>query len=112
MAVGTSYMYNKSVAFYLLFPSDFSLLPLKDTVVALQALSKYESTQHQGDMDFVATIKGNGINHSFAFDEDNKLVTQRAPINSLPTSLTLTMVGQGCAVFQVRTMIGKGEPHT
>lgn len=72
----------------------------QDTVVALQALSKYESTQHQGDMDFVATIKGNGINHSFAFDEDNKLVTQRAPINSLPTSLTLTMVGQGCAVFQ------------
>lgn len=70
-------------------------------MVALQALAKYESTQYQGDVDFVATIKGSGIDHSFAVTENNKLVTQRAPLHTLPTSLSLTMVGSGCAVFQV-----------
>lgn len=83
----------------------------QDTVVALQALAKYESTQYQGDMDFVATIKGIGIDHSFAVTEDNKLVTQRAPLRTLPTSLSLTMVGSGCAVFQSVLRYNDHEPE-
>lgn len=70
-------------------------------MVALQAMASYESQQYQGDLNFVATVKGTNLDHSFAVDETNKLLTQLVTLPTLPVTLHLTIVGQGCAIFQV-----------
>ncbi|XP_063886499.1 pregnancy zone protein-like [Scylla paramamosain] len=84
----------------------------QDTVVALQALAKYESLQYQGDMNLKVTVKGNAIDHSFAITESNKLITQLSPLATLPTSLSLTMHGKGCAVFQCVVRYNAHEPDS
>lgn len=73
----------------------------QDTVVALQAMASYESHLYQGDLNMVIQVKASGLDHSFSVDESNKLLTQRVTLPDLPTTVSLSTMGQGCAVFQV-----------
>ncbi|XP_071547683.1 alpha-2-macroglobulin-like protein 1 [Panulirus ornatus] len=72
----------------------------QDTVVALQALAVFETRQHQGPTDMLVNITATGLSHSFSITDTNKLLQQRVTLTSLPTSVSVDVVGQGCALLQ------------
>ncbi|KAG7169002.1 Alpha-2-macroglobulin-like 4 [Homarus americanus] len=83
----------------------------QDTVVALQAMALYESRFYEGDLNMVATVKAGGLEHSFAVAEHNKFLTQLVPLPNLPTSVSLSIVGQGCTIFQSVLRYNIPEPE-
>ncbi|KAK3869382.1 hypothetical protein Pcinc_025298 [Petrolisthes cinctipes] len=74
----------------------------QDTVVALQALASFESHQEVGNgTDLVVTVDAGPLQHNFHIDNINKLLLQSTPsLPSLPTTVSLDMVGEGCALIQ------------
>ncbi|KAK4309869.1 hypothetical protein Pmani_018530 [Petrolisthes manimaculis] len=74
----------------------------QDTVVALQALASFESHQEAGNgTDLVVTVDAAPLQHNFHIDNTNKLLLQSTPtLPSLPTTVSLDMVGEGCALIQ------------
>lgn len=81
---------------------DFST---QDTVVALQALATFESYQHQGPLMVTASVTAEGLTHSFNVNDDNSLLQQLVSLPTLPTNVTLSMEGEGCAILQVTTYL-------
>lgn len=73
----------------------------QDTVVALQALALYETHLYQGPLNVVATVTASGLAHPFTVTDDNKLLQQLVKLPTVPTKVSITMEGQGCAVLQV-----------
>ncbi|KAG7168909.1 Alpha-2-macroglobulin-like 1, partial [Homarus americanus] len=71
----------------------------QDTVVALQALAMYESQLYQGSLNVVATVTATGLSHPFTVTDDNKLLQQLVTLPTLPTNVSVTVTGQGCAVL-------------
>lgn len=69
--------------------------------MALQAMASYETHTFQGPLNVVATVTATDLSHSFTLTEQNKLLQQLVTLPSLPTSVTVNMDGQGCAVMQV-----------
>ncbi|XP_063596598.1 alpha-1-inhibitor 3-like [Penaeus indicus] len=84
----------------------------QDTVVALQALASYETHTFQGPLNVVATVTATDLSHSFTLTEQNKLLQQLVKLPSLPTSVSISMEGQGCAVMQavLRYNVPEAEP--
>ncbi|XP_069170675.1 alpha-1-inhibitor 3 isoform X3 [Procambarus clarkii] len=72
----------------------------QDTVVALQALALYETHLYQGPLNVVATVTASGLAHPFTVTDDNKLLQQLVKLPTVPTKVSITMEGQGCAVLQ------------
>ncbi|XP_069170765.1 alpha-2-macroglobulin-like [Procambarus clarkii] len=72
----------------------------QDTVVALQALALYETHLYQGPLNVVATVTASGLAHPFTVTNDNKLLQQLVKLPTVPTKVSITMEGQGCAVLQ------------
>lgn len=71
--------------------------------MALQALASFEAHQDKGDItDLVVTTTMGPLHHNFHINQTNKLLLQSTPISSVPTTVTLDMVGDGCALIQVR----------
>ncbi|XP_071524396.1 alpha-1-inhibitor 3-like [Panulirus ornatus] len=85
----------------------------QDTVVALQAMAVYESHLYQGPLNVVATVTATGLTHPFTVTDDNKLLQQLVTLPTLPTSVSINMEGQGCAVLQavLRYNIPEAEPN-
>ncbi|XP_071524049.1 alpha-1-inhibitor 3-like [Panulirus ornatus] len=83
----------------------------QDTVVALQAMAVYESHLHQGPLNVVATVTATGLTHSFTVTDNNKLLQQLVTLPTLPTSVSMTMEGQGCAVLQAVLRYNIPEPE-
>ncbi|XP_064089811.1 alpha-1-inhibitor 3-like [Macrobrachium nipponense] len=83
----------------------------QDTVVALQALASYESTQYQGDLNVKALVEANDFSHSFSIIESNKLLHQETSLPILPTNVSFRMEGQGCAVLQTVLRYNDPEPE-
>nr|AYV97196.1 alpha-2 macroglobulin [Portunus trituberculatus] len=84
----------------------------QDTVVAMQALTLFESHRYQGPLNVVASVSAEGLEHSFTVNDDNKLLQQLKTLPTLPTQVNLTMTGEGCAVLQgvLRYNIPNPEP--
>ncbi|XP_068249990.1 alpha-1-inhibitor 3-like [Palaemon carinicauda] len=83
----------------------------QDTVVALQALASYESSQYQGDLNVNAIVEANDFYHLFQVTESNKLLYQQVSLPTLPTNVSLRMEGQGCAVLQTVLRYNDPEPQ-
>jgi alpha-2-macroglobulin len=85
----------------------------QDTVVALQALSQFATMVYssQGDTGLAVRVKGRGLDRaaqSFTVTNDNRLVQQTAHNKlRLPTNVTYTMQGSGCALVQVGVKFNK-----
>lgn len=74
----------------------------QDTVVALEALTKYiASLPVINKTDLVVEINGNQLTKTFHLSEDNKLVLQKLTTSNLPSKITATVAGEGCALVQV-----------
>lgn len=60
----------------------------------------YENT-YQKKFDVSVTVQTRDINQSLTFNDDNLNLLQRVEIPTLPTNVSLSMAGSGCALFQV-----------
>lgn len=78
------------------------MFAFKDTVVALEALTKYIAALPViNKTDLVVEMNGNQLTKTFKLSEDNKLVQQKLTTSNLPTKITTTVTGKGCALVQV-----------
>ncbi|KAK4324552.1 hypothetical protein Pmani_004827 [Petrolisthes manimaculis] len=84
----------------------------QDTIVALQALATYEGHLRQGTLNVKAVVTANNFTHTFNITDNNKLLEQYQPLPTLPTTVSINMTGQGCAVLQavLRYNIPQPEP--
>ncbi|KAK3893858.1 hypothetical protein Pcinc_002350 [Petrolisthes cinctipes] len=71
-----------------------------DTIVALQALATYEGHLRQGTLNVKAVVTASNFTHTFNITDNNKLLEPYEPMPTLPTTVSINMTGQGCAVLQ------------
>ncbi|XP_047480269.1 alpha-1-macroglobulin-like [Penaeus chinensis] len=72
----------------------------QDTVVALQALSLYETIFYKGSPHAKATVTAQDFSHAFEVTEGNKLLQQFEALPVLPTGVSFTVEGRGCVLIQ------------
>lgn len=75
----------------------------QDTVVALEALTKYAVMAPSTDnIDLKITVSSQHLsqNRIFEINQDNRLIQQTFDIPVVPTTLTITATGEGCALVQ------------
>lgn len=71
----------------------------QDTVVGLEALSKFARLVYQDPVDILVSISG-GLNDKIEITEDNKLVVQRQKVDKVPSELHIEATGSGCGLIQ------------
>ena len=70
--------------------------------MALQALARYSSHVGLGKVNMdILLSNSSGWDHIFSLSNNNRLVQQMVSVPSLPSELTMTPVGEGCALIQV-----------
>ncbi|KAK8391913.1 hypothetical protein O3P69_017494 [Scylla paramamosain] len=86
----------------------------QDTVVALQALAKFEMVLGQKPVDVAVIASSTDLDHSFRITDTNKLLLQRVDLSSFPTTITADLAGDGCALVQavLRYNIPEEDPST
>ncbi|XP_075072197.1 alpha-2-macroglobulin-like protein 1 [Mixophyes fleayi] len=73
----------------------------QDTVVALQALSKYAECTYSDKGDMTVTVTStSGFLEQFHVDKNNRLLLQRATLPAIPGEYTVTATGSGCVYVQ------------
>lgn len=73
----------------------------QDTVLALQALSKYASYIYEDGLDLTVKLSGKQLATKFKVDDTNSLALQTADIKALPNEVNITTKGVGCALIQL-----------
>ena len=86
----------------------------QDTVVGLAALSLYSQRVATDPLNMAVAVEEtaqvkNQLD-TFALAEENKLLLQTERLSSLPSKITLTATGQGCAMVQ--TVLRSGSDYT
>lgn len=86
----------------------------QDTVVALQALAKFEMVLGQKPVDVAVLASSTGLDHSFRISDTNRLLLQRVDLPTFPTTVTADLAGDGCALVQavLRYNIPEEDPST
>nr|XP_056704304.1 alpha-2-macroglobulin-like protein 1 [Euleptes europaea] len=73
----------------------------QDTVVALQALSRYAALTYREIEGVQVLVKSaTGFQHEFHVDKGNRLVLQQASLPEVPGQYTVEVLGNGCAYVQ------------
>ncbi|GAB1291243.1 Murinoglobulin-1 [Apodemus speciosus] len=74
----------------------------QDTVVALDALSKYGAlTFSRNQKSSLVTIQASGIiSHKFQVEDSNRLLLQQVPLPFIPGNYSVTVSGEGCVYAQ------------
>ncbi|NXT16390.1 A2ML1 protein, partial [Prunella fulvescens] len=74
----------------------------QDTVVALQALTKYAALTYRKNVNVTVTVTSpTGRVQHFVVDNSNRLLLQRAALPEVPGTYELRARGQGCVLVQV-----------
>lgn len=76
----------------------------QDTVVALDALSKYgAATFSKSQKTPLVTIQSSGsFSQKFQVDNSNRLLLQQVSLPDIPGNYTVSVSGEGCVYAQVR----------
>ncbi|XP_060092275.1 alpha-2-macroglobulin-like protein 1 [Heteronotia binoei] len=73
----------------------------QDTVVALQALSRYAALTYREIEGVQVLVKSTaGLHHEFHVDKGNRLVLQQVPLPEVPGQYKVEVSGSGCAYVQ------------
>lgn len=70
-------------------------------MVALQAMATYEGHLRQGPLNVQVIVTADNFTHTFKITESNKLLQQLQTLPVMPTTVSINMTGEGCAVLQV-----------
>ncbi|GFR23611.1 murinoglobulin-1 [Trichonephila clavata] len=81
----------------------------QDTVVGLDALSKFAKIVYKDPVDISVTISG-GLNKKIEISEDNKLLVQRNMVDEVPSVLKIEAVGSGCGLVQTSLRYNTNTP--
>ncbi|CAL1263350.1 unnamed protein product [Larinioides sclopetarius] len=71
----------------------------QDTVVGLNALSKFAKLVYSDKLDISVSISG-GLNEQVEINKDNKLLVQRNTVSQIPSELNIEATGSGCGLLQ------------
>ncbi|XP_053226684.1 alpha-2-macroglobulin-like protein 1 [Podarcis raffonei] len=83
----------------------------QNTVIALQALSKYAALTYREAEDVKVLVKSSGgFQHEFHVGKKNRLVLQQAPLAEIPGQYKLEVSGNGCAYVQTTLRYHKEPP--
>ncbi|XP_043935073.1 alpha-2-macroglobulin-P-like [Protopterus annectens] len=78
----------------------------QDTVVALQALSKYSGWTYNNKGHVTVSIKSKkNLVEKFEVNKDNRLLLQRAALTDIPGNYTAEISGDGCIILQVEMVV-------
>ncbi|GAB6025187.1 C3 and PZP-like, alpha-2-macroglobulin domain containing 8 [Chamberlinius hualienensis] len=72
----------------------------QDTVLALQALSTYESSLSTAQLNLKIKLLANDLQDTIYVNNDNRLLTQIASIPVLPNAIDVEISGIGCVLVQ------------
>ncbi|XP_063818167.1 pregnancy zone protein-like isoform X2 [Pseudophryne corroboree] len=73
----------------------------QDTVVALQALTKYAKATYSDTQDVTVTVRSlSGFQNQFHVDKTKSLLLQKETLADIPGKYTLTATGNGCVYIQ------------
>ncbi|KAM4819835.1 LOW QUALITY PROTEIN: pregnancy zone protein-like [Thomomys bottae] len=73
----------------------------QDTVIALQALSKYgAATFTKNAQATLVTVRSPGVSHDFHVDDTNRLLVQDMSLPEVPGDYSVTVSGSGCVYLQ------------
>ncbi|KAK3096606.1 hypothetical protein FSP39_001625 [Pinctada imbricata] len=73
----------------------------QDTIVALQALSRYASLVYQKGVNIMVQMSGTGFTSMFEINDKNTLLLQSKEFSKpIPDSLICSVAGKGCAFIQ------------
>ncbi|XP_053306317.1 ovostatin-like [Spea bombifrons] len=85
----------------------------RDTIVALQALSKYSMLTFSPDSSPVITVTNtNGFNHVFTVNSHNRLLLQQKDLPDIPGDYSVSVTGSGCALVQFVLRYNIPQPDT
>ncbi|XP_068250438.1 alpha-1-inhibitor 3-like [Palaemon carinicauda] len=65
-----------------------------------EALSAYESSQYQDNQNVDVAVTTRDFQHTFFMTKNNKLFQPKVSLPILPTNVSFSMKGQGCALIQ------------
>ncbi|XP_048243479.1 alpha-1-macroglobulin-like [Haliotis rufescens] len=86
----------------------------QDTVVALEALSKFAGDVYSPQTSINISVNMQGYSKNFSINSDTALLLQAGeiPVANVPSVLTLTASGSGVAVLQVHKQYNENTPST
>jgi len=83
----------------------------QDTIIALQSMAMHESTLLKEPQDLDLSVVGGDVSTTLKITEDNKLLTQRVEVPSVPARVAFDMAGTGCAMVQGVVRYNVKEPE-
>ncbi|XP_063921503.1 pregnancy zone protein-like isoform X2 [Zophobas morio] len=75
-------------------------LSTQDTVVALEALTKYSSMMRHKTTNLNISVKASDQQFIFKFNEENRLISQNTVLKKANSSVEISIHGQGCILTQ------------
>ncbi|XP_012256873.2 pregnancy zone protein-like isoform X1 [Athalia rosae] len=72
----------------------------QDTVLGLEALTKYASAMSLANTDLSVLITANEIDHAFKMQNENRLLFRQVQLPVLPTTVEIFADGEGCVLVQ------------
>lgn len=73
----------------------------QDTVLGLEALTKYAAAMSLSNTDLSVLITAAEIGHAFRMENENRLLYKQVQLPVLPTVVEIFAEGEGCVLVQV-----------
>lgn len=81
----------------------------QDTVVGLEALSKFAKIVYKDPVDILVTVSG-GLDEKIEITQDNKLLVQRNMVDVVPSEIKIEATGSGCGLVQTSLRYNTNTP--
>lgn len=77
----------------------------QDTVLGLEALTKYAAAMSNDNTDLSVLVTGNEVDHLYRMHNDNRMVLTQIRLPVIPTIVEIFAEGEGCVLVQVELYI-------
>lgn len=74
----------------------------QDTVLGLEALTKYAMTIHHGNTDLSVLVTAKGVDYVYKLHNENRVILKQIRLAVLPTVVEIFAQGEGCVLVQVK----------
>lgn len=73
----------------------------QDTVLGLEALTKYAAAMSNDNTDLSVLVTGNEVDQLYRMHNDNRMVLTQIRLPVIPTIIEIFAEGEGCVLVQV-----------